>query len=57
MDDVLVTGHEDMRQVVLRHVNGLASMMKCHPVPVCFIIAVESNLGLEVSVHLGGTVY
>ena len=49
MEDTLVTGHEDMRQVVLRHINGLASMLKSHPVPIRFIVAVESNLGLEVS--------
>lgn len=49
LDDVLVTGHQDMRDLVLRHVNGLASMMRRHAVPFRFVVAVESNLGLEAS--------
>ena len=38
-----------MRNLILRHVNGIKSMFKNHGVKVKYILAVESNLGLEAS--------
>lgn len=46
VDNASITGHNDMRAIVLRHMDGLCEMFRYTEQPVTFIVAVESNLGL-----------